>query len=205
MALVACSKGTDDAAAKVADEARNKVEDMMADNPPKDVEDALKRVGEALSDGKQAVPAAQLKTLLPEELAGLRRTGYEAERTGFGVKVSKARAEYGEGDKRMSLMITDLGAVSGLAKMGMELFETEIDTENENGFERTTTYKGHKSFQRLHRSGDQSIAAIMVFVSDRFTVQLDGQNIPFDEMKESIDSVDLESLVAMEDMLPESN
>ncbi|MBT8138110.1 MAG: hypothetical protein KJO54_13930 [Gammaproteobacteria bacterium] len=200
LVITACSKkdeDLEDAAARMAHDAKEKVGDVISEEPPKNLEEALKRVGDALGDGEQSVSAADLKTLLPEEIAGMKRTSYEAERAGIGIKVSKAHAEYADGDRRASLMITDLGAVSGLARMGMELFETELDSEDENGFERTTEYKGHKSFQRLQRSGDQSIAEIMVFVSDRFTVHLDGQNIGFDELLESMDKIDIGKLTAM--------
>lgn len=202
LAVTACGRkdeNLEDAAAKMAQDAKEKVDDLVAEEPPKNLEEALKRVGDALGDGEKSVAAADLKTLLPEEIAGLKRTSYEAERAGIGIKVSKAHAEYADGDRRASLMITDLGAVSGLARMGMELFETELDSADENGFERTTEYKGHKSFQRLQRSGEQSIAEIMVFVSDRFTVHLDGQNVPFEELLEAMDQIDIGKLSAMKE------
>ncbi|MBT8422168.1 MAG: hypothetical protein KJP03_03525, partial [Gammaproteobacteria bacterium] len=183
--LAACSKkdeGVTDAAEKMTQDARQKVDDVMGDNPPQSIEEAIQRVGDALSDGEQSVSVGELKALLPDELIGLKRTSHEAERVGFGIKVSKANATYGDEDERLSLMITDLGGAGGLATMGRELFETEVDREDENGFERTTTYKGHKSFQRMQSSGKQSIAEIMVFVDDRFTVQLDGQNVSFKQM-----------------------
>ena len=197
--LGACAKKDQDleaAAEKMAQEARQKVDDAMGDDTPQNIEDALKRVGDALADGDQSVAAADLKGLLPEKLGNLKRVSYNAERAGFGIKVSKANAEYGDGEKRLSLMITDLGGASGLAKMGRAMFETEIDREDENGFEKTTTYKGHKSFQRLQRSGDQSIGEMMVFVDDRFTVQLDGQNVAYKDMIKAMDQVDLKALMA---------
>ncbi|MBT8131258.1 MAG: hypothetical protein KJO35_03240 [Gammaproteobacteria bacterium] len=195
----ACSK-TDDlekAAEKMAEQGRDKVEKMMPDEPPQDLEEALRQVGDALAEGDKSVAVAELKELLPEELAGLRRVSHNAERAGFGIKVSKANAAYGDAEQRLSLMITDLGGASALAKMGRELFETEIDRQDENGFEKTTTFGRHKSFQRMQRSGDQSIAEIMVFVDERFTVQLDGQNIEFDQMLEAIGDVDLDQLAAL--------
>ena len=196
VALTGCSKkdNLDEAAEKMAQDAREKVEQILPEEPPQNLEEALKKVGDALADGEQSVSAGELKELLPEELGDLKRVSHEAERAGFGIKVSKASASYGDGDQRMNLMITDLGGVSGLAKMGRELFETEVDKEDENGFERTTTYKGHDSFQRMQRSGDQSIGEIMIFVDDRFTVHLDAQNVPFEQMIEAADQVDLAAL-----------
>lgn len=191
--LAACSKKDHDMQAAAEKTAQN-VNDAMKDDTPQSIEDAIKRVGDALSDGEQSVAVAELKAMLPEELIGLKRTSHEAERMGFGIKVSKANAEYGGGDRRLSLMITDLGGAAGLAGMGRELFATEIDNANEHGFEKTTRYKGHRSFQRMQSSGDQSIGEIMVFVDDRFTVQLDGQNIAFKQLSKAIDQIDIDAL-----------
>lgn len=197
-ALAACSdRDATDELASAGSQARDKVAEALPEDPPQNFGEAIERVGKAIKDGEQSVPAAQLKALLPEKMAGLERVGYEAERAGLGVKVSKASAEYGRGDRRVSLLITDLGAVSGLARMGMELFESEVDREDERGFERTTEYKGHRSYQRLTRHEGQSLAEIMVFVDDRFTVQLDGQNVDFDELLESLDGIDIDRLQAM--------
>lgn len=196
--LAAC--GERDAAedlAAASEGARAKVDKALSQEPPQTIGEAIERAGTAIADGEQSVSAADLKTLLPAKLAGLERVSHEAERAGIGVKVSKARAEYGRADRRVSLMITDLGAVSGLARMGMELFQSEVDREDESGFERTTEYKGHRSYQRLMRHEDQSLAEIMVFVDDRFTVQLDGQNIDWDTMIDALDDVELGRLQSL--------
>lgn len=192
--LTACSGNEQEDLEKAAEEARQKMNDAIGDDPAQAIGDAIKKVGDALSDGEQSIPVGELKALLPDELIGLKRTSHDAERIGVGIKVTKANAEYGEGDKRLSLMITDLGGAAGLAGMGRELFATEVDREDENGFERTTEYKGHRSFQRMQTSGDQSISEIMVFVEDRFTVQLDGQNIPFKQMNKAIDQIEVDTL-----------
>lgn len=196
--LIGC--GDRDAAEELAaasDNAREKVAEALPQDPPRNIGEAIERVGAAIADGEQSIPASELKTLLPDELAGLERVSYEAERAGIGVKVSKARAEYGEAERRLSLMITDLGAVSGLARMGMELFESEVDREDESGFERTTTYEGHRSYQRLTRFDEQSLGEIMVFVDDRFTVQLDGQNVEWQQMMEALDEIDFDRLQSL--------
>lgn len=147
--------------------------------------------------GPAAVPADRLKALLPERFDGLARVSHDGERAGLGLKMSKARAEYGDQDRRASVMITDLGGVAGLAQMGMELFETEVDNADENGFERTTQYKGHRSYQRMMKRGDHSIGEIMVFVDDRFTVQIDAQNVGWEQMMAALDDIDLEGLQAL--------
>lgn len=191
--LSGCGGGDDTAAqlAEKAEQAREKVEQVMPQDPPSNIGEAIERVGSAIADGEQSVAAADLKALLPEELIGLERVGHEAQRTGVGFTVSKAEARYGNADRQLSLLITDLGAASSLAAISRNMFQNEIDSEDENGFERTTEYEGHQSYQRLIRNGDQSLAEIMVFVNDRFTVQLDGQNIEWDDMMTALGQVDV--------------
>lgn len=197
-ALAACSDR--DAAQEVADaaeQARAKVEQAMPQKTSQDDAESSGRAGPALPEGDKSVAAAELKALLPEEFAGLQRVSQEAERAGAGVRVSKARAEYGAGDQRASVMITDLGGFSSLAQMGMQLFDTEVDNVDDKGFERTTRYKGHPSYQRMMKIEDNSIAEIMVFVDDRFTVQIDAQNLDWETMLKAVDEVDLQRLQSL--------
>ena len=90
--------------------------------------------------------------------------------------------------------------------MTRNMFETEIDREDQNGFERTTQYKGYQSYQRVIRGADnQSLSEVMIFVNDRFTVQMDGQNIDWDEMLTALDEIDLVALEALADTTTASN
>ncbi len=206
--LTACS-GNDDAASKLAEAAektREKLEQNVPDDVPAQIGGAIDKLGDALSSGEKSVPAEQLKALLPEKLAGLERVSYEAQRAGVGITVSKAQAQYGDADNQINLLITDLGAASGLASMTRNMFQNEIDKEDQNGFERTTTYKGYQSYQRVIRGGEnQSLSEIMVFVNDRFTVQMDGQNMKWDDMMTALDAVDIQALESLADTTTASN
>lgn len=206
--LAACS-GKDDAASKLAEAAektREKLEQNVPDDVPAQLGNAIDRIGNALSEGEKSVPADSLKALLPEKLAGLERVSYEAQRAGVGITVSKAQAQYGDADNQISLLITDLGAASGLATMTRNMFQNEIDKEDQNGFERTTQYKGYQSYQRVIRGGDnQSLSEVMIFVNDRFTVQMDGQNMKWDDMMTALDAVDIQALESLADTTTASN
>lgn len=198
--VVGCSGEPDDSAAELAEaaeKARDKVEQVLPQDPPANIGEAIERVGDAITNGEQSVAAADLKALLPEQLLGLQRVSHDAQRAGMGITVSKAQAQYGDADQQLSLLITDLGAASGLAAMSRNMFQNEIDREDDSGFERTTEYQGHQSYQRMMRVNDQSLAEIMVFVNDRFTVQLDGQNIEWDEMMKALGQIDIAALAAL--------
>ena len=205
--LTACAE-KDDAASKLADAAektRDKLEQSVPDDVPGQFGDAIEKIGDALSNGEKSVPAESLKELLPEKLAGLERVSYEAQRAGVGITVSKAQAQYGDADNMISLMITDLGAASGLAAMTRNMVQNEIDREDQSGFERTTEYKGYKSYQRVMRMEGQSLSEVMVFVNDRFTVQLDGQNMEWDDMLSALDQIDVKALEGLADTATASN
>ena len=207
--LAACSGKEDDAASNLSD-AAEKTRDALQENIPDDVPgqlgDAIDKIGNALSNGDKSVPAESLKALLPEELAGLERVSYEAQRAGVGITVSKAQAQYGDADNQISLLITDLGAASGLVTMTRNMFQNEIDKEDQSGFERTTEYKGYQSYQRVIRGGDnESLSEVMIFVNDRFTVQMDGQNMDWDDMLAALDKIDFAALEGLADTTTASN
>ena len=56
------------------------------------------------------------------------------------------------------------------------------------------------------RGGDnQSLSEVMIFVSDRFTVQMDGQNMEWDDMLAALDQIDFAALEGLADTTTASN
>jgi hypothetical protein len=70
--------------------------------------------------GGSATPiaSADLKTMLPESVGDLKRTGIEASSgQAMGIAGSSAKATYSAGERRLDLSITDTGGLAGLATM----------------------------------------------------------------------------------------
>ena len=113
----------------------------------------------------------------------------------MGFTMSTAKAEYKEGDGRLEAAIVDFAGV-GAALMGMAAWATvEIDREDENGYERTTTIGGHKAFEKYNaqtRDGE-----LNVLVGDRFIVTLKGRNIEEKDFRKAIDELDISKLAKM--------
>lgn len=122
--------------------------------------------------------AGELKAMLPAEADGLRRTNARGEKTGaFGANVVQATGEYGEGEgPRVKIKVTDLAAMGPFGALaGFGWMQTEIDSEGDHGYERTTTQGGFKTLEKYEnatRSG-----TITVVVGHRFIVEVEGQDL----------------------------
>ncbi len=149
----------------------------------------------------EAVDFRELKEMLPEDLSGMKRTNAQGQKSGaMGFTLSTAEARYeAESGARIKLTITDAGAVAGMA--GMALFAwagMEIDKEDENGYEKTTTIKGYRGFEKFNSSSKSSEVSLLI--GGRFIVQLEGDDVSMDDLKSALDKVDLGKLEGMKNV-----
>ncbi len=163
--------------------------------------DAMAAMGAAMGTGGKKVETVEfreLKDMLPESLPGMTRTAATGERTAaMGMQISNAEGRYrAEDGSSMTIEITDIGSLSGLAGMATYAWAaTEFDRETENGYEKTTTFNGHKAqekYNKSSRSGEMS-----VLVASRFVVEADGNNVEMDAIKAALGKVDLGKLEGM--------
>lgn len=155
-----------------------------------------------MSQGKDVEPVegSKLKALLPENIPNMKRTDASAERTEMmGIKISNATAKYhvpDDVDTYMNITITDLGNVSGPARMGLTHWTmTQFHRETDDGYTKTTTYKGYKAIEEFKKMNND--AAFRVFVADRFIVAVEGRNVPMDTVKSVTGKIDFGTLVSL--------
>lgn len=139
----------------------------------------------------------KLRDLLPESASGFTRTKANGESTGVaGFNISKVEARYEKDDQRINLDFVDAGGL-GSAMMGLAGWSMlKVDKESDNGFERTTTYKGHKAFEKCN--GNRCEFAVIV--AKRFLLTLDGRNIDLDDLHDIVDDIGLRKLERMKDV-----
>ena len=183
--LMSCGGNKEDEEAK--DEAKTGVEALQQ------LADKAKDMG----DKKTVDPVdfRDLKALLPETTANLKRTEATGEKTGaMGFTVSMAKGQYsGEGDASISIEIVDTGGIAGMATMAMAAWTmADIDKETTTGYEKTTKIEGFKAFEKYDNEGKDG--EINVLVADRFVVNVHGNNVTVDQMKESLKDIDLSKL-----------
>ncbi|HSW55261.1 MAG TPA: hypothetical protein VLH59_09235 [Ignavibacteriaceae bacterium] len=195
-----CGKGGDQPNEKQKSEEKTGIKSLD------DFVDKAKEVQKSMEEGKkyEVVDFRELKALLPENLGDLKRTNAEGEKSGaMGFTISKAEADYSNEDysQRIDIEITDMTGASGfagLAAWGWAM--ADIDKETENGYEKTTKYKGHKAFEKYNNQ-DQ-YGSIEVLVSGRFMLSVNGNNVPMPVIKSAADQIDIGKLEAMKEVNP---
>lgn len=161
--------------------------------------EAMKNMGAALTGSIKVEPVdfRTLKDLLPDSIAGLKRTAAEGSRTSVvGIASAKAEATYEDGKGgRIKLEITDVGTLSGVTAMAFAWVNVEIDKEGTSGYERTTTVAGRKAYERYDtasRTGE-----LDVIVAGRFIVGAKATGVDMKVFKEAVAKLDLEKLDAL--------
>lgn len=141
-------------------------------------------------DGTEAVDFRELKALLPNRLLGMERTDHSGERSGIkGLQVSVAAAEYEDDDRRLEVTIIDGGGfpIASIADAGWSM--VEVDKEDRNGYERTTTIDGYRAFEKYNSKWEEGELAILI--DDRFVVSIKGKGIDEDDLRRALNRLDL--------------
>jgi hypothetical protein len=152
----------------------------------------------AMNQGKEIEPLSTdtLKGFMPESLAGMKRSTADARQMSMvGINVASAQADYEDtsGSGTVDLMIMDLGNVSGAMRMGMTGWTlAQIDRKTDTGYEKTTTYQGYKTFEEY--DNESKHGEFRVFVGERFVVEITGDNVTMETIKQAMSQIDLKKL-----------
>jgi len=161
---------------------------------------AMESLGTLLGGGRRVDPISidQLKPFVPDMFAGLPKKSINAEKVGaVGIMVSKAEATYGEGDKNVTLNISDTGGASGLVGLAGWVGMQE-EKEDEYSSERTRKVNGRIVHEKLSKNGGTNEFGIVL--GDRFVVSAKGNGVTLDELKAAISSIDLGRIESMKDV-----
>jgi len=160
---------------------------------------ALEGFATLLGGGRRVDPISidQLKPFVPDTFAGLARRSLNTEKTGVAtLMVSKARAAYGDGEKRVTLEISDSGSASGLVSLaGWATLRQE--REDDNGSERTHKVDGRLVHEKVSRRGGTNEFSIVL--GDRFVVEAEGTGVTLAELKTAVSGLDLRGLESLKD------
>jgi hypothetical protein len=158
-------------------------------------------LGSALAAGtaSDAVDFRVLKELLPDEINGMPRTSSDGEKNsamGFTMSRAEARYETQGTNSSIKIQISDVGAMTGAAAMAMYAWASvEVDRENQTGYEKTTTIKGYRGYEKFDRQTNYGELSLMV--GGRFMVELEGNEVGMDALKAALDKLDLGKLEGM--------
>lgn len=157
---------------------------------------AMQAMGKALAQSENvkitAVDFRTLKELLPEAIAGLKRTSREGQKQ---MGMSEATAEYSaeDGNRTLNVKISDIGGMGMMAAGAAYAMTLDMDKETDTGYERNSTFEGFKAHEKME--GDSGEMTVMV--ADRFMVEVRGYNIKADLLKTAMGAIPLKKLDGM--------
>ena len=187
LAIASCGGGNKESKETTASDEINSIDDAA---------NAMKKAMEGLNDGKAVEPVdhRKLKEMLKEKVHGFERAEYSSQSAGaMGFNIASAEANYSaSGDKKITATIMDTGG-AGLALMSMAAWSSlNLDREDQNGWERTGTWKGYKSFEKYDKTSNSSELALIV--ENRFIVTLNSTNCDMGDLKKFADDLDIDDL-----------
>ncbi len=168
----------------------------------KDMAENIEKAAKDLEEGKTKKPVnfRKIKEFLPASAAGVPRENAKGETTGtMGFTISQATGMYKhesrDNKEQIEVKIVD-GAGVQIAFMGLAAWSlTNIDKEDDNGFERTTNYKGGKAYQKYNSKRQRG--EFVAIAGERFIVTVSGRYVTMDQIEDVMDNIDLDGLAQL--------
>ena len=162
-------------------------------------EQYAKEMEQRMNELKKLNPISKeaLKLAIPEELAGLKRNSYNIGEMS-AMSIASAKADYisAETDKQLSLEIMDGAgeAASAMASIMFLAFQTDKDSENQDGFEKTIDLNGSRALVKETTYNEVKNSEIQWLHNKRFILTLKGKALSYDELAEIQKNLDLSDL-----------
>jgi len=137
----------------------------------------------------------EMKAWLPEEVNGMKRTGYKAGQTAY-IQMASIEATYKNEDKSKTFTIN---VIDGAGQMGASatagvrmMLSMDMEEENENMVKRTIKKGDMKAIEEYRKKNNKSTVQLMH--GKRFYLQATGTNMDLDETWDAIEDLDLDKL-----------
>ncbi len=123
----------------------------------------------------------QLKTLLPEEINGTKRSSFNANST-MGFAMGEATYQKENEDRELKLSIFDCAGEAGSGIYGMSYWtQMNMQQESDDGYVKTVNFNGDKAVETFKKGSNE--ASLTYVVNERLLVTLSGYNMSADEVK----------------------
>ena len=130
----------------------------------------------------------QLKALIPEEFMGMKRSSFNTTNA-MGVATCNARYKSEDG-KELKVEILDCAGEMGANMYSIRFFGLwNFEEENDNGYQKTIDLNGDKAIEKFNKNSNRY--ELTYFSNERFLVNLEGENIGIDVLKQAAKNLNL--------------
>lgn len=154
-------------------------------------------IQESIKELSDAEPLTndQMRDWLPNEVDGMKRTGFKTGAMGM-INIASVEATYATEDREKSFKIEILdgaGEMGAMATVGLRMaFSMDFEEETETRTRKTVTKNGVKAIEEYDRNRNQS--TIQLMHNDRFYVNATGYNMDVNELWKLINKMKLDNL-----------
>lgn len=130
----------------------------------------------------------QLKALIPEEFMGMKRSSFNTTNA-MGVATCNARYKSEDG-KELKVEILDCAGEMGANMYSIRFFGLwNYEEENDNGYQKTIELNGDKAIEKYNKNNNRY--ELTYFSNERFLVNLEGENVGIDFLKQASKNLNL--------------
>lgn len=148
-----------------------------------DMESSTDEMTQKMEELKKLKPLTldELKALLPEEIAGTKRSNFNANST-MGFAMAEASYQKENEDRELKLTVFDCAGEAGSGIYGMSYWtKMNMQQESDDGYIKTVSFNGDKAVETFKKGSNE--ATITYVVADRLLVTLSGYNMDVAEVK----------------------
>jgi len=149
---------------------------------------------DALSSGDGKLPViatVDLVELMPINLPGFKRTESSTDQSIAGLDLASVSAVYAEGEKTITLSLSDMGVAGTMAGLTGALGVSRTE-QNAESYSKLSTVDGRITMEDFNsRDG---IGSYAVLVGDRVMVKAEGHGVSIEQLKAAVNAVDIDSI-----------
>ena len=186
LTIVACKNNKSKTMTITSDDGKSKV--SVDVNSAAAVSDDMQKKMEEL---KKLTPLTtdQLKTMLPDELMGLKRASFNANSM-MGFESAEARYKNENDDKQIELNILDCAGEAGAGVYSLSYWtKMSMQSESDNGYTKTVDFDGNKAVETYDKGGDRY--ELTYVASDRLLVTMKGEKTGLDAVRQAAQGLEL--------------
>lgn len=188
--LTACNSNKSKEPAATDDKSKDKPTtevstDNTGQNPAEEIQKRLEQMKKM-----PALSTDQIKAMLPEELAGMKRSSFNAQSMmGYGIGEAKYKSDDG---KQLNLMVYDCVGEAGAGLYNMMYWGAmNMESQDENGYKKSVSFNGGKAIETYEKSQDKY--SLLFTSGDRLLVNVEGEKTGLDAVKQAAGSLNLKT------------